>query len=341
MLKLIYILGFINLYPNPKIEVSAIKTSISEGNDSIYIQGLDNRLRIEIPGEEKAEFEYHLKGFDTQTYHSEFPVVAYTNIPGGQYNFRYRFNQESWRTISVEVMEAFWQKWWFWPVLFLYVLLLVGVGLFLFFQYNFRQKLKVEHLRNKIAADLHDEVGSNLSSIAIYTQVLRKKLGKAQPELDQILNKITDNSKESVNLMQDTVWTLNPTNDDTEHLIHRLGSFARELLAAQNVSYSEHIEIDLQKIKLDMERRKNLYLILKEAVNNAAKYADASKVVLRVMEQKSRVTFEISDDGVGFNQAEVNEGNGLHNYYKRAEESDFEVNVQSENNIGTKISVTI
>jgi signal transduction histidine kinase len=325
------------------IQADALRISVSEKQDSVYIQGLHNRLQIEIKNDSIENFKYRLDGFDQDLsqHSSRYPLAVYTNLPGGEFEFHYWLNDQKQESIHVSVMEAVWQKWWFWPMIGIYILLLGGVGTFLFFQYNYRQKLKVEHLRNKIAADLHDEVGSNLSSISIYTQILRKKLGHESPDLIPLLDKITGNSKESVNLMQDTVWTLNPTNDSTEMLIKRIVSFGKEILPEKGISFEHKIETEAGKIKLDMEGRKNCYLIMKEAINNASKYAEATKVSFRIYPEKERMVFEIKDNGKGFDTSNKTEGNGIKNFYQRAAESGFEIQITSSPGAGACVKLRV
>ena len=208
----------------------------------------------------------------------------------------------------------------------------------LFKLYDFRQKLKMQHVRNQIAADLHDEVGSNLNSIAIYTEVLRKNdSGKST----DILDKITANSKESVSLMQDTVWMINPKNDSTEKLLERMKAFASGILATKNISFDFNAPADFKKVKFSMEQRKNCYLIYKESINNIVKHAEATKVVVSIAQKNDEIDIEIQDNGKGFDLDQLHDGNGLQNFKERAEEAEFELIIDSKIGIGTKISMKI
>ncbi len=322
------------------IEAEGLKHFISDTKDSVYLQGLENGLRIEWSLSE-GPFQYRLSGYDKNWKTSKYPVAAYTNLPGGSYSLEFKSNTMDRPPIKIEVMEALWQKWWFWPMIIAYIALLVAVGSFLFFQYNFRQKLKIEHIRNRIASDLHDEVGSNLSSIAIYTEVLRKKLSEENKDLLPLLDKITGNSKESVGLMQDTVWALNPMNDGSERLIERIISFGKEILTAKGIGFSHKVSINSFDIKLDMEERKNCYMIIKEALNNAAKHSGATSVKLEISEVDHRILFSLKDNGKGFNPNQENTGNGLRNYAERAKDSDFEIIIDSQPGKGTEIKLYI
>ncbi|WP_255069102.1 histidine kinase [Lacihabitans sp. LS3-19] len=312
---------------------------INTQKDSIYLKGLENLIDIEFPNIGDSIF-YQLEGFDSQLLNSAFPKIRYTNLSGGKYLLKYRLSsQKDFKTITVNIEEAIWQKWWFFPMIAFYILLLIGIGFYFFFLYNFRQKMKMQQLRNKISSDLHDEVGSNLSSIAIYTQVLKK--GLKDSNLLPILDKITANSKESVTLMQDTVWALNPNNDSPERLFKRIEAYAREVLSEKNISYFQQTDIPMEKVKLDMEDRKNLYLILKEGINNIAKHAEATKASLEVSEKNQKIIFTLTDNGVGFEIDQKTEGNGLRNFKERAEESNFELKIESDAGKGTILSICL
>lgn len=325
-----------------KIETEAIKTHISAEKDSVFIQGLDNTLHIYSLKDSNSQFSFQLVGFDPILRTSPFPSFRYTNIPGGEFTFRYKGeNDTSFKFIKVSVMEAIWQKWWFWPMILGYIVLLGGIGTFLFFQYNYRQKLKMSLVRNKIASDLHDEVGSNLSSISIFTEVLRKQIKKDPSQVDNILNRINQNSQESVTLMQDTVWAINPSNDTIEKLIQRVINFGNEILGSKGIAFSQHIDIDVSRIRLGMEARKDCYLILKEAINNTAKYSEAFKAKLSISQNGESTIFSFQDNGIGFDMNSSQEGNGLQNFETRAEKAGFDLSINSALNEGTEVILKI
>jgi hypothetical protein len=326
---------------SPKIYTQGLgnQSFVSPRKDSISIKGLENIIDIEFQGSTDYIY-YQLEGYDRAINFSVFPKIRYTNLNGGKYLLKYRLSsQKEFRNIKINIEEAIWQKWWFFPMIAFYVLLVIGIGIYFFFLYNFRQKMKMQQLRNKISSDLHDEVGSNLSSIAIYTQVLKK--GLKDSDLLPILDKITANSKESVTLMQDTVWALNPNNDSPERLFKRIEAYAKEILAEKNISYFQEADISFEKIKLDMENRKNLYLILKEGINNIAKHSEATKATLIVSEKNQKIFFELKDNGEGFETNKETEGNGLRNFKERAEESNFELKIVSDKGKGTVLSICL
>ncbi|MEJ7823440.1 MAG: tetratricopeptide repeat protein [Chitinophagaceae bacterium] len=189
------------------------------------------------------------------------------------------------------------------------------LSFFIYRNYRNRQNLKLLTLRNKIASDLHDDVGSTLSSISIFSQMAQQQSKEVIPMLETI----GESSRKMLDAMADIVWTINPENDQFEKIILRMRSFAYELLGAKNIDF-EFIADDVSKMKLPMNVRKNLYLIFKEATNNMVKYSEADKVLFTVKEEKNNLIMQICDNGKGFDTHKSTVGNGLKNMKKRAEE---------------------
>jgi len=221
--------------------------------------------------------------------------------------------------------------------------LLAGLGLFivLFFfiyrNYRTRQQLKLQTLRNKIASDLHDDVGSTLSSISIFSQMAQQQSKEVIP----LLETIEESSKKMLDAMADIVWTINPENDQFEKIILRMRSFAFELLGAKKIDFEFLAGDDVAKLKLPMDVRKNLYLIFKEATNNMVKYAEADKAMFTIKGEKNNLTMLIRDNGKGFDTNQSAKGNGLKNMKKRAEEIKGQLTIDSLPGNGTTIQLHV
>ena len=151
------------------------------------------------------------------------------------------------------------------------LILFALISFFIYRNYRTRQQLKLQTLRNKIASDLHDDIGSTLSSISIFCQVAQQQSKEVIP----LLETIGESSRKMLDAMADIVWTINPENDQFEKIILRMRSFAYELLGAKNIDFEFIADEEVTKMKLPMDVRKNLYLIFKEATNNMVKYSGA------------------------------------------------------------------
>ena len=200
-------------------------------------------------------------------------------------------------------------------------------------------------MRNKIAQDLHDNVGSTLSSISIYSQVAQIQSEQHnEAGLSSILNKIGITSNEMISDMNDIVWAINPRNDNMEKIFQRLESFARPLLAAKNIRFELKIDPDLLQLNLDMGKRKNFYLVFKEAINNAVKYSCCSSLVVEIYALRENIELFVKDDGVGFDNSKLLEnlkhsmsGNGIRNMQLRASEINGEYIITTEPGKGTTV----
>ncbi|HSU28872.1 MAG TPA: sensor histidine kinase [Chitinophagaceae bacterium] len=215
--------------------------------------------------------------------------------------------------------------------------LMLILGFFIYRNYRNRQQLKLQLLRNKIASDLHDDIGSTLSSISIFSQMARDPAKEITP----LIETIGEHSRKMLDAMADIVWTINPENDQFEKIILRMRSFAYELLGAKNIDFEFIADEEVAKLKLPMDVRKNLYLIFKEATNNMVKYSGASKAMFTISGEKKIMTLMIRDNGKGFDIQTSRGGNGLKNMKKRAEEIGAKISIDSHPGDGTTIELSI
>ncbi|MES2881290.1 MAG: tetratricopeptide repeat protein [Bacteroidota bacterium] len=202
-----------------------------------------------------------------------------------------------------------------------------------------RQKMKELQLRNQIAADLHDEVGSSLSSIHLLSKMAAKKQINGKMETE-IMEKVSRYTNETMDKMGDIVWMIKPNGKDGQGLQERMQKFLNEICFTQNIVATLTAN-GLDNARLSMEQRKGIYLVFKEAVNNAVKYSGAKNIAIKLSEHGKRVMMTIADDGTGFNAGEIAKGNGLDNMRIRAEELGGRLTIASQQNNGTSITMNI
>ena len=231
-----------------------------------------------------------------------------------------------------------------------FVILMGGYG---FYRYRIQKKSEVEKAKLKdrlhISQGLHDDIGSTLSSISVYTQVAQKLSEKNnKAELSEMLGKINVTSSEMISEMNDIVWAIHPKNDSMEKIILRMESYARPMLITRNIDFKLEYDPAVLTTHLDMEKRKNFYLVFKEAVNNAFKYSGCSEITSRIANPKERLEILITDNGVGFDvQQQMTghkltlSGNGLRNMKMRAEEMKGELEIKSSVGDGTAVRLSI
>jgi len=198
---------------------------------------------------------------------------------------------------------------------------------------------KMQNIRNKIAFDLHDEIGSTLSSISILSEMALQK--KKDAESAGIFKEIKENSIIVMERMDDIVWSINPNNDSMENLFLRIKSFAAKLFEAREISYKIEIDQNINYVDVLMEFRQHIYLIMKEAINNLVKYSGCTEAGIFVSYHSSLLTIIIKDNGKGYDVNSASNGNGLNSMRKRAEEMNAEIDMQSKINEGTIIKLSV
>ncbi len=211
------------------------------------------------------------------------------------------------------------------------VVLMIAMGVFL---RNRRQK-QLQRVRNSIAEDLHDDIGSTLSSISIMSELAKIK----SPEASTLLSSIGESTILMQENMSDIVWAIKAENDRLENVLQRMYQFASEILEAKNISVDFRSDENLSASKLTMKQRKSLYLFFKEAINNAAKHSDAKNVMVNIFQKGSDIEMTIKDDGKGFDATQPSYGNGMTTLRKRVEDLRGHFNIQSQKNEGTVLTL--
>jgi len=207
-----------------------------------------------------------------------------------------------------------------------------------------KREIELQRVRNHIARDLHDDLGSTLSSINIMSQLALQettRLSNGQGNTSTHLKKIATHSASMMEKMSDIVWSINPKNDSLEQVVIKMKEFAAEILEPKNLDYSFHIEDSIYAMKLDAEKRKNIFLIFKEAVNNAAKYSEGSKLTVTLSVQHQQLHLSVRDNGKGFHPGLSTTGNGLKNMEERAVAMQGTMTQFSEPGKGTEIQLEL
>jgi signal transduction histidine kinase len=239
-------------------------------------------------------------------------------------------------TVPIRVVRPVHLRWWFIAL----CALAVSAVVYAIFRYRLDQARKVLAMRDRIAADLHDEVGSSLSNIAMFGELMRDQLADQPPKVRRMVERITSNSAKALESMNDIVWNVNTRYEGTEHLVARMRAFAAQ--AAEARGFALHFEADdaVRRVRLDMMHRKHLYLIFKEAVNNAAKYSGCTALRVSLTAQGNGVRLVVADNGAGFAAGEQDPrggGQGLAGMRKRAGEMGAGLTVSSVVGEGTTI----
>ena len=294
----------------------------------------------------KNQYQYVLEGLEN-TYNSIINdhTATYNNLSPGKYIFKVIGSNSDgiWNknaaSITIIIRTPFYATWWFKCIV---ALIVIGI-LYSFYRFRINQILKLQAMRNRIAQDLHDDIGATLGSINIFSEVAKNRLNANSNKVGEALNNISEASKEIIEKMNDIIWTVNPNNDSTVELVNRMKSFAVLILSQTDIEYNFSIDAFETKIKFTMMQRKNIFLICKEAIHNAVKYSSCKKIEIILTSVNRTVMLQIIDDGKGFdvnNTTSLN-GNGLKNMNTRAKEISAYLIVNSTPNKGTTVTLTI
>ena len=286
-----------------------------------------------------VQYAYQLEGFDKDwNYIKERRTAFFTNVPAGSYVFRVKAmdNAGKWsyfsKPVFIQIVPPFWQQWWF----YISCAAVITAILLAFYHDRVNHLKKILTLRTKISRDLHDEVGATLSGIKVFSS-----LAKDRPETGKsYLDKINMYCDEMLEKMSDIVWTINPKNDNFERIISKLYNYAESVTSAKNIELSFNMDENLQNRIVKMIVKKDIYLIAKEAINNAVKYSVCKKISVSLTVNHKTGLLKITDDGMGFNIMQSNNGNGLKNIYDRAAEIDGKVTITSSAEKGTTLELT-
>lgn len=296
---------------------------------------------VHLKDEDGLHYRYKLEGQDKDwSSASDRNFVSY-NLPPGKYRFVVQAENAAgiWSnrpaTYAFIIAQPFWAKWWFVTLNFL---LAVGV-VYLIYRYRLKQVVKFERLRYKISTDLHDDIGSTLSSISILSEMALSESSRQQNEA--MVAEIKENSLSLLEKMDDIVWSINPKNDSLESLLLRIKRFSSTLFEAKDIDYSIDIDKAVADIKLPMDYRQHLYLIMKEAINNLVKYSNATKAAIEVNYGNSILKIRISDNGNGFDMHSMNFGNGVISMRNRADVMKADLKIESNVGEGTTIRLQV
>jgi len=314
----------------PNIVISSLKVlnnPVKGERKEIELSHTENFFSFEFASldysnPEDCRYAYMLDGFDEEWRSTDAKqrVAMYTNLPSGDYVFRVIgsnsdgiWNYEG-AYIKLTVLPPFWKTWWF--IMGIIILFLLGV--YFISTLRIRSLLAIEKLKTKLAADLHDSVGSGLTEISILSELVSREVNNGSGNVSQNLKSISETSRYLIDNMSDIVWVVNPLRDSLHDLIIRLKDSYNDVLTYKGILLKTTNLDKLENIKLPMEYRQNLYLIFKEGINNSLKHSKCSQIILEANIRGDVLEMVLKDNGIGMRSDEKIMGNGLRNMEERA-----------------------
>lgn len=279
---------------------------------------------------------------DNQSDWSKEPRREFTFIPSGYFTFKVWGKDASGNIsgpleISFTISPPWWFRWWAVLLYFLATIAIVSFIAYLIYRNRYRRMLEIERVRTRIATDLHDDVGASLSKISIMSEVLVHGRNGIDEEEKDSLMAIANTSREVVGSMSDMVWSINPNRDNLRDTLQRMRRFASDVLSAKEIKFTFDVPNDERESKLDVDLRRQIYLVFKESLNNCAKHSECTEVEIELKRKTDGLFLRISDNGKGFDIDELERGNGLINMKKRAEEFGGKLDISTAKGIGTTV----
>lgn len=214
-------------------------------------------------------------------------------------------------------------------------IILFSIALGYKFRQNQLEKERQQMLRNQISGNLHDDLAASLSSLTMYTELSKRRLDLPQAEIQERFERILQKSREILGKVREAVYELNPKNDAEEEWLERIINFGKDIFESKNIEFRASVAEGFDSQSLSPEYRREVFLIFKEAMNNAAKYSEANTVAFEVKKTIGAKEFRLTDNGKGIKPSQLNTGNGISNIKERAKKINAQLVINTKN--GTEI----
>jgi ligand-binding sensor domain-containing protein/signal transduction histidine kinase len=342
----------------PQVRITAIRVSgaalpfsaLGETRDRhLSLAASENSIQIDFAGMDlspgsRLRYQVLLEGASQEwSAPAETRAADFPRLPAGAYRLLVRaINAEGIisdqpASLAFTIALPVWRRWWF---VFLAVVATILPG-YALHRYRLGRALALEHVRARIATDLHDEIGSSLSRMAILSEVVQRQMHlTASGDSARLLGDISATARELVDVMSDIVWSIDPRRDDLRSLVTRIREFASDMLEAKGITWEFKTPAEIDDVLLSPEQRHDLYLIFKEAVTNIVRHSGCSSASLSIEISRSFLIVEIRDDGCGFESGTAC-GHGLTSIDTRAARIRGSCRVTSARGEGTSITIAV
>ena len=307
----------------------------------------ERRIQIDFGGlafglGDPLRFQHRLLSADRDwTMPDETSTVSYAQLSRGKYRFEVRAVTASGvvsaapAVVEFDVLAPVWARGWFIAL----ALGVVALGAHAGHRMRTARLVEVERIRTRIAADLHDDIGANLSRIAMMSDVAQGHVGAESKPAADLLASVAAISRESVDAMSDIVWAVDPTRDRLKDLAQRMRRFASDVLGAREIAVTFHVPGPDVDWPLGADLRREMLLIFKEAVNNVARHSNGTRATIELKLTRGELMLTVADNGSGFDAAGLFEGNGLVSMRRRAERLGGAFSIRSSPGEGTTVEL--
>lgn len=304
---------------------------------------------------EKEQFKYRMEGLDAEwTEAGTERTAVYKYLPPGKYRFTVFACSENgiWSEspafVTLYRPPPFWQTWWFLALSGLFMAISVSFTARWLTKRRMKRRLEeiqrqhmLERERTRIASDIHDELGASLTKISKLSEIMDQP-AMAHEESRSFVKTIADTSNEAIRTIDEIIWAVNPKNDTLNGVADYLTHFAEEFLRPTKIACQLEIPLTLPDLTVSAEIRHNLFMAVKESLNNSVKHASPKRIRITLELRGSALTIEVVDDGRGFEpEADASRRTGLTSMRKRMNAIDGEFQISSQPGHGTRIRIQV
>ncbi|MEX0769558.1 MAG: two-component regulator propeller domain-containing protein [Balneolaceae bacterium] len=297
-------------------------------HDQNFVQFEFTGISFDAP--ENILFEYRMSGVDEEWTRGYDRRVRYPSLSPGEYHFQVRaYNSSGVKSdflsgFEFDIRQPLWFQWWF---LVLMACFIIAAIFFIYHYYRVRRMVEIERMRVQIASDLHDDVGSSLTELALQTDFIRT--GNLEEAVEETLKQIGDHSRRIVSALDDIVWSIDARNDTIGDLTDRMQDHVNRLFSAANVQVDYNFSGLEMNESLPVQIKENLYLIFKEAINNIAKHSNADHIAISLQMSQNKFRLNVTDNGT-LRTDKRKSGQGLRNMNMRAKRIGANVDIEDE-----------
>ena len=316
-----------------------------------------NYTSLNLAAPDRARFKYRLEGHEEKwTEAGNVRTAQYPKLPPGGYRFQVTACNEDgvWNdtgaSLAITVEPPFWRTWWFLTAVAAGVLAAIVGGVYYASTQRLHRQLQVlkakealEKERARIARDIHDQLGANLTQVSLLSELVEADR-HLPAEVEGHARQIAQTARDTARALDEIVWAANPSNDTLEGLINYVCKYTQDYLAVAGLSYRLDAPAQLPAVAIPPEVRHNVFLAAKESVNNVVKHAQAGGVRVRLRLAAAAFTLEIEDDGrgpAGIDAPAARSRNGLRNLRKRMEDVGGSFTIGPAPERGTLVCLTV
>lgn len=349
------------IVPPPKTEGPDAVLDLASEHEGLRVPPDHRRIEFDFTalsfiGSENISFRYRLDGVDEDWVETsaqrEDRLAIYNRLQPGPYRFQVNAcNSEGvWNDVGASlafvVTPFFWQTWWFRSAVILtFTMIVIAIVRYVSFRrlraqlVSLEQQAALHKERARIAKDIHDDLGANLTQISLVGELAQQDR-ETPDKVSNHLEKISGTARQAIKALDEIVWAVNPRNDTLAHFIDYTGQFALDYLSVAGLRCRLDLPEHVPARELSTDVRHNLFLVVKEAINNTVKHAHATEMRLQVTVTDEKLAIIVEDNGVGFDQSPTEAGaDGLRNMRQRLTDIGGKCWIQGRPGAGAKVAI--